>query len=316
LGTAHASIINHQSSIINHPKLKLLAFGILSSLSLQTSAGDAVSGVNGKVATFLGNVENAEFKSNDTRLLQGSLTAPLSSRFGIQGDALTGELNDKNVSGLGVHVFWRDSDVGLLGLTHSNTRYDGNKLNQTSLEGEYYFSTFTVAGKVGKQNGDVDDANFGSLNLSYYPNKNLALSLGTSRTDDQNQHQLDIEYQTRIKGLSVFANASQGDDDYEQLIGGLRYYFGKQKSLQARHRQDDPPNRLFKVANNLAFATEKAKRLASEEAARIAAEEEARRQAEEAARIAAEEEARRKAEEAAAAATSSSSGDTPPGRGE
>ena len=97
-------------------------------------------------------------------------------------------------------------------------------------------------------------------------------------------YNIDIEYQTRVEGLSLFANASKGDNDYDHVIGGIRYYFGKQKSLIERHRKDDPPSLLFAGASELARATEE--RLRAEETARIAAEEEA-------ARIAAQEEADR-----------------------
>ena len=86
----------------------------------------------------------------------------------------------------------------------------------------------------------------------------------------------------------MFANASTGDNDYNHAIGGIRYYFGKQKSLIERHRKDDPPNLLFVGASEIARATEE--RLRAEEAARIAAEEAARiAAAEEAARIVAEQ---------------------------
>jgi hypothetical protein len=39
----------------------------------------------------------------------------------------------------------------------------------------------------------------------------------------------------------VFVDAMVGSDDYVSVMGGLRFYFGAEdKSLKARHREDDP----------------------------------------------------------------------------
>ena len=112
----------------------------------------------------------------------------------------------------------------------------------------------------------------------------------------------------------MFANASTGDNDYNHTIGGIRYYFGKQKSLIERHHKDDPPNLLFAGASELARATEEKIRV-EEEQARIAAEEEAARIAAqaEADRIAAGETENSGSNSSSGSSSSgSSSGSTPP----
>ena len=228
--------------------------------SFPVFAGDAVSERNGKIETLIGNIENT-----DTKLLGGSFTLPLSSKFGAQGDILAGQINSKTTNGYGVHLFWRDSDKGLFGITASRATYDSNALNRTGLEGEYYFKKATISGQLGRQTGDIASSNYSGLNLSFYPINNLALSLGSNRENGNTKNNIDIEYQTKIKGLSLFANASTGNNDYNHAIGGIRYYFGKQKSLIERHRKDDPPNFLFAGASELARATEE--RLRAEEAA-------------------------------------------------
>ena len=215
----------------------------------------------------MGNVDG-----NEANLLAGSFTSPLTSNLGVQGDVLAGKINSKTTKGLGVHLFWRDSEKGLLGLTTSRTKYDSSKLNGTGLEGEYYFKKTTIAGEFGRQTGNIENSNYSRLNLAYYPISNLALSVGGTRENNNNKSNIDIEYQIKITGLSVFANASTGDNSYDHVIGGIRYYFGKQKSLIERHRKDDPLNLLFTGASELSQATEE--RLRTEEAARIAAEEE------------------------------------------
>ena len=235
---------------MEYSKQKILFIFISLSLASPVFAGDAVSQTNGKIETLFGNVDGKR-----ANLLAGSLSAPLSSKFGIQGDALTGKINSKTSNGLGLHLFWRDSDIGLLGLTTSRVKYNSNKLKRTSLEGEYYFKKVTISGELGRQTGDIKKSNYNRLNLSYYPVNNLALSIGNSHTNISNKNNIDIEYQTKINGLSLFANFAKGNNNYDHAIGGIRYYFGKQKSLIERHRNDDPRNLLFAGAAELAGST-------------------------------------------------------------
>ena len=68
-----------------------------------------------------------------------------------------------------------------------------------------------------------------------------------SRMFENNLGELLLEYQTPINGLSCFAELAKGDNGYDHALFGLRYYFGKNKSLIKRHREDDPPNLLRRV---------------------------------------------------------------------
>jgi hypothetical protein len=56
------------------------------------------------------------------------------------------------------------------------------------------------------------------------------------------------EYQPGVKALpalSVFADAEIGEDDWNRVFVGLRFYFGGEtKSLIRRHREDDPSGML------------------------------------------------------------------------
>ena len=50
-----------------------------------------------------------------------------------------------------------------------------------------------------------------------------------------------FEFQPEALPGSVFVDAMVGSDDYVSVMGGLRFYFGAEdKSLKARHREDDP----------------------------------------------------------------------------
>ena len=47
-----------------------------------------------------------------------------------------------------------------------------------------------------------------------------------------------------LPGLALFLDAAKGNKDFDMAIVGVRYYFGGNKSLIQRHRQDDPDNLL------------------------------------------------------------------------
>ncbi|HRJ52424.1 MAG TPA: hypothetical protein PLE99_06640 [Candidatus Thiothrix moscowensis] len=209
-------------------------------------AGDAVSSLNGKLEAMGGKVN-----SNDASAIMGSLTAPLGSRYGVQLDALSADINSTNASGYGLHAFWRDSDRGMAGLTGSQVKTGGNQMNRVGVEGEVYLPNLTVAGEIGQQRGDVPKAEYGSLDLTWYANDNLALNVGASKADSFNKQHLGVEYQTPLKGLALFADAASGDNGYDHVMGGLTYYFGGNKSLKQRHRQDDPQNPLFDAVMGL-----------------------------------------------------------------
>jgi hypothetical protein len=52
---------------------------------------------------------------------------------------------------------------------------------------------------------------------------------------------------------SLFVEARLGEGDFHGVWGGLKFYWGqKDKSLIARHRQDDPPvwDTLFSITNS------------------------------------------------------------------
>jgi hypothetical protein len=47
------------------------------------------------------------------------------------------------------------------------------------------------------------------------------------------------------------AEAALGNHGYDHLLFGIRYYFGANKSLRARHREDDPPGLMHQILYGL-----------------------------------------------------------------
>ncbi|MBX3492592.1 MAG: hypothetical protein KF899_06505 [Parvibaculum sp.] len=211
----------------------------------------AVSKLNGKAALA------GTFSDDDTTdelwggLLLGSVTAPLGHEFGFQADGLVGTRDGDTVAGIGGHLFWRDPANGLVGVTASylDVNNDGAIPDQSVTrfggEAEYYAETVTIALHAGIQDGDnVDDGFYGSAIGYWYPNDNLRLNLGASNDPSRDTMGLaGVEFQpgfAAAPGMTFFVDAAAGKDSYVNLLAGVRFYFGDDKSLKLRNRADDP----------------------------------------------------------------------------
>ena len=221
-------------------------------------AGEAVLGANGKVGFSAGNMNGYAGKN-----LTGSFTVPLGTNFGFQVDALYTDVSKNDFYGMGAHLFWRDSEKGLFGVTAGVLR-ENDVLDSwvAGIEGEYYMGNVTLGAQVGFANVDykggplpfieTDETDYyASAKIGFYPIDDLLLSLSYSRSFDNGLVQGQIEYQTPLNGISLFVDIAQGEDNYDHALIGLRYYFGKEKSLKLRHRQDDPPNVLHSMMNSI-----------------------------------------------------------------
>ncbi len=214
-------------------------------------AGAAVSGPNGKVSVLTGSLDGYTEKS-----FMGSFTVPLGTNFGFQADLLYSDIDDTDLYGAGAHLFWRDSDKGLLGITLGGIRQEYVDAWSAGLEGEYYLGNFTLGARGGFAaldfaggpfpffDTDQDDY-YAAAEAGFYPIDNLLLSLSHTRSFGNGLTQGKLEYQTPLNGVSLYVDVAQGDNNYDHALVGLRYYFGeKDKSLKSRHRQDDPSNML------------------------------------------------------------------------
>jgi uncharacterized membrane protein len=72
------------------------------------------------------------------------------------------------------------------------------------------------------------------------------LEIGLRSSDEHTQGHAGAEYLTKFHGLALFADGAMGDG-YEHVLAGVRVYFGKDKSLIRRHREDDPLNPLLNI---------------------------------------------------------------------
>ncbi len=219
----------------------------------------AVSEVNGKVDYAGGNMNSAEGHN-----FGGSITLPVSRQFGFQADALYSHISDLNFYGGAGHLFWRDPNTGLLGLTGGYLYRDGfDSIDtfQVGAEGELYWRQFTFGffggvGSIDYQYSapfiDTNPTRFvGRVSADYYPIDNLRVGASFTTAFRDSLGKGEIEYQTPINGLALTAEAAIGDHGYDHWLLGVRYYFGGKKSLRERQRQDDPRSLMPQILHSL-----------------------------------------------------------------
>jgi hypothetical protein len=199
-----------------------------------TTENRAVSARNGTADFFLGRVDN-----ETSGILSGSYTFPLATHFGVQFAGEYGQRDGNGIYGTDAHIFWRNPEYALAGLTGSYFQHRKNDLWRLGVEGELYIKQITLSGKLGNQSGDLGDDIYGTLGAHYYMIKDmLAISAEIGSFDDSTIWSGEGEYLTNLGGLSVMVFGGRDGNENYYILGGIRYYFGAKKSLLLRHRLD------------------------------------------------------------------------------
>ena len=205
----------------------------------------AVSQPNGKLE-----LGGGLFDADGAAYGAGSFSLPLGHSFGAQFDGFVGSfLGDPTVGAAG-HLFWRDPAIGLLGIYGSHaysSHVGGVHMDHAALEGEFYHDRLTLSGMAGAQFGDLELAPFTLAELAYYLNDEFQVSIGHNYADGVHGGEVGLERQVARRsqtGLSLFGNAGLAEGGNYSVLAGFRLYFGADKSLVRRHREDDPRLRL------------------------------------------------------------------------
>lgn len=213
----------------------------------------AVSGFNGKIAPFAGSM--AEEGAVGVR---GALSVPLGFRFGAQVDGTVGSLDGDGFSAVAGHLFWRDPTIGLLGLYGSYNHLDrdgGVDVSQWAVEFARYWGRYTIKGVLGWEHSDADSSRFtfddgtrffDEVDVSYYVTDNWDVYVGHRYLGGDHAAAFGTEWAGDFglgydNSTSLFVEARLGEDDFNGIWGGVKFYFGAEpKSLIRRHREDDP----------------------------------------------------------------------------
>ena len=216
----------------------------------------AVSELNGKLSYFAGDMD-----SHVGQIFDGSVSLPVTHLFGFQADGLYSQISNLGFGGGAGHFFWRDPQIGLLGLTGGYLNRDGVDTYQVGAEGEYYLGRFTFGFFGGV--GSIDYANpapfidsnptrfVGRLSADYYPIDNLRVGASFTTAFKDKLGCGELEYQTPLNGLALTGEVAYGDNGYHHWLLGVRYYFGGHKTLRERQREDDPPGLMQQILYGL-----------------------------------------------------------------
>ncbi len=222
--------------------------------------GPAVSQVNGKMSGAGGDIAG-----HGGGVAEGSITLPIGQSFGAQFDGEGGSSNQRFLWGVAGQAFWRDPTVGLLGgvVTRGEHGILNPKRGPTSAfanrygaEGEVYLGQFTPSAAAGYQEQlSKKGGGFLVLDLAWYPTDDLQLSAGGDLNVSRSRALLGAEYQTGIHllgGLTTFAEAGITGSRDSYALAGFRVYFGPDKTLIRRHREDDPTSPIVSGVGALA----------------------------------------------------------------
>ena len=210
--------------------------------------GPAVSGLNGKFSLEGGATGSRSSGNSAVGTAEGAIAAPLGSRFGAQLDGLASTSYGSFLGGGGAHVFWRDPTIGLAGPIAALGGGRGTTVGLYGAEGELYAGVFTVGALGGylsatSPSGAVPSGGFWQGRLTVYPIADLALSLGGGQEAGFGSGSATIEYQPDFiasHNVSLFVDGDIGEDGYYRVTSGVRFYFGPEKTLIRRQREDDP----------------------------------------------------------------------------
>jgi hypothetical protein len=235
----------------------------------QLSTGPAVDGFNAKYDAFGGQLNHSSFWGT-----RGSWSVPFANSFGVQIDGAGGKFDSRPFEVVAGHFFWRNPNVGLLGLYGSFSNYNSgfgqSRVGQVAAEAGRYWGRFSVDGIAGVEFGnsisgtisglidtiDISTRFFDKVNVSFYPHDNVQLYVGHRYLGGKHAAAFGGEVAVPVPGTgamtSLFAEGRAGE--YTGVWGGLKIYLGqKDKTLIRRHREDDPvqwsPESIATIAN-------------------------------------------------------------------
>lgn len=203
----------------------------------------AVSEFNSKVSAVGG-----AYDGMSVYLAEGSFSLPLTHSLGLQIDAIGGLHDGDGLGGGAAHLFWRDPSIGLAGLYGSGFASTADRnytVGNVGVEGALYLGSFSLEALVGAQFVNRRDTDiFGTALVAFYPIDDLRLHAGYRYWFGENIGVAGFEWQfpgqnDNSINFGLFADG-QVREDVVAGWGGVRIYFGSQKPLIRRHREDDP----------------------------------------------------------------------------
>lgn len=219
---------------------------VLMAASTAHAEGPAVSAVNGKFSVEGGATGSDSRGGSGLGIAEGSFTTPLGHSFGFQADGAIGTAHDDLLGAGAAQLFARDPQLGQVGTFAAIGGRNGDAASWYGGQAEYFAGPVTLGAHGGYQSSNSDGAADGGLVLgrvTYYVIPDLAVTVGGGSVVDRGFGRATLEYQPELNGrrsISFFVNGGAGSDESYAATAGVRLYFGPEKPLIRRHREDDP----------------------------------------------------------------------------
>lgn len=203
-----------------------------------------VSYTNGWIAGSVGGWHSNTVASNGVSLVaSGGFTMPITYRFGIQSDAYDGAFSDENLFMINGYIFWRNPCIATAAFHYRYANIDHVYANLYGLHGEGYFYNFTGVLEGGSIHTNTRGGNgYFEAIVAWYANPNWRFDIGYLNVAGRQSGQLGSEYQLgffpSIPGIAAYGAVGGGDHNLYYGYLGLKVYFGCDKSLLQRHRED------------------------------------------------------------------------------
>lgn len=172
--------------------------------------------------------------------------------FRAQLEAMALRRDGEEIGEVGAHLYRRDPDSGLVGVTARWNDLGPDERWQVGIEAERYFGRTTLVGEIGYENGlgGREDA-YGNVGVGYYPTDRTSLYLLAGYTLGEPVLQASVEFQPAgeaLPGLSLFADGGIGVNGDGFISAGLRFAFGSGRTLIERDRHEIVRRRINPLA--------------------------------------------------------------------
>ena len=228
---------------------KILAMTAMVALMTVTAAHASTPAPQNDLAVAAPNLTLGAYGGSIDRdgkfILSGKGALSLTGPWGIQVDGADATGSGDNRGGLAAHLFNRNPDKYLLGLTTMWARIGSRDVFRNGVEGELYVNQFSIHLGGGAQSTDGDGTGYINTKLSAYVNDNLVLSLRGGAFSNKRDGGGEIEWQPMPEQFpaSLFLSGGDTNDSAGYVIAGVRYSFGTNgASLKDRDRRYDPDN--------------------------------------------------------------------------
>ena len=179
----------------------------------------AVSSLNGKLEGA-GGYSDSDNSNGDFAWEAGaSLSVPLGCMLGFQADFGASErVDDTHIGGIG-HLFIRDPESYLLGVTGGAIDGEDATLYAIGPEAELYLGNVSLEAwggylNVDNDDGDSDDTGFVIGDAAFYLTEDFRVSVGGKVVDDFEGLRAGLEYQFAGSPISLYSKAEYGDTSW------------------------------------------------------------------------------------------------------